>query len=338
MLTQTERNVNRENLHEKANSSASGLVLELRRLGSDIRRLTAARILEESNERAVDFIRSIGCDILIPETGFTVVNRIAETLGLNDEYVRHVASRNQLTNSKLPNDVYHMNFWPFLTKFACANNFVIEYQKHRRTDVWYLRKCPESYLFATQSTDSFYSARVFLAMVLLMAKPGTKSGDDTMVRDMQEAILKSAYATEAKTILAEAWLSEPNINECGVQNGVEERAESKEQSSALLHTNGNIELSPDFFSAVIKTAVKEAVSECMREFVPKTECPIAQELHTEPRRHPVGIGKFRKPQKWERISSMYGAGDISASEAAKMCGMSYETFCRYYEGLMQFRP
>lgn len=324
MITQTTANVNCQSFTARNECAVNRVVSRLRN-GGDMRSALAARIIEAGNEKAAEFMREFGCNILIPGTTFVALGSASEYLGVAEDYIRGVAQRKDIWNTKLPGEVVRTSAENFIRNYTSDRNFIVKPVKYSRTRVYYLRECDENLLFSAHPVDHFFSARAFLATAALMANPRSATSwyrnrvydfQGKLVRKYAESTCQNADCKEEKEI--------ENMN--------------NSSNVASLRSNGNIELSPDFFAAVIKTAVKEAVSECMREFVPKTECPIAQELHTEPRQHPVRIGNFRKPQRWERISAMYEAGDISVYEAAKMCGMSYETFRRYHEGFMQFRP
>lgn len=324
MITQTTANVNCQSFTARNECAVNRVVSRLRN-GGDIRSALAARIIEGGNEKAAEFMKEFGCNILIPGTTFVALGSASEYLGVAEDYLRGVAQRKDIWNTKLPGEVVRTSAENFIRNYTSDRNFIVKPVKYSRTRVYYLRECDENLLFSAYPVDHFFSARAFLATVALMANPrSATSWYRNRVRDFQGELVRKYVEPACQNTACKEEEKIENIN--------------NSSGTASLRSNGNIELSPDFFAAVIKTAVKEAVSECMREFVPKTECPIAQELHTEPRKHTVRIGNFRKPQRWERISAMYGAGDISANEAATMCGMSYETFRRYYEGFMQFRP
>lgn len=337
MLTQTVCNVNREILPSAGYGLADIAITELRQM-CDVSSLVAARVLEADNDRAVRFLRNSGYDILIPETGFVALNRISEFFGVEERYVKGIAQRYSISIVKSPSDAVCVTAEQFICSFANRNNFIIEEAKYQRTKVWYLRKAPENHLFDAYPIDHYFSARAVLAIILLMKQPKMRTGSKQKICSLQDALLGSTYAIEAKTIQTKIWEDESSGGRAEEASQI--KPDNQDNMSAALRSNGNIELSPDFFAAVIKTAVKEAVSECMQQFVPRQECPAVQSVHSnEPvnraRRPPVG--KLLKPANWDLVCRAYDAHEISMAEAAKMTRMAYETFRAYYHGCRFFR-
>ncbi len=161
--------------------------------------------------------------------------------------------------------------------------------------------------------------RLVLAAALAMAYTD-KSGLDSNIKKTLLALKRSPYRFEKKTEV------EP----------MNESDQHKPSDGIPVTDHGDLLLSPELFTHMIKTAVKEAVSEVLSKVqvvaaVPPVPAPA---VSVAPKRR--FSAKMKKPAEWEAILALWKSGDLSAADAAKMAGMSESSFRNYSSGKKTF--
>lgn len=312
----------------------SAVIQNLRDCGRG-RDMVSAEILEGTNEKAADILRSCNCYALIPGTMFAPLDKFAEFYGVTEQYIKSVLRRRGIIQRNTPGDVIRMSGSAFLAENGLADKFcnhysgVYQYRNDNHT---------RAYSFSCVKSGNFYSARVVLAFATLMFQARNINGD-RVGKSVYKILMNSSYADAARFKKAEIRERENLEMEANMA------VNNQNENNAILNQEGNLVLTPEFFAALIKTAVREAVSECMKEFVPKSQCIMTEVSEpSEDKKPPVQHIRHRsgwpkklvKPKNWEQIVSDQKAGRITRAAAAKMSNMSVTSYDNYSKGVKQF--
>lgn len=334
----TENTVN----NVRVSQSKSDAIQLLRKQGRE-RDVISALILEGTNERAMDILRACNCDAFVPGTMFIPTSRFAEFYGVTESYILGILNRYGITHTKMPNDVKRRSVRNFLQEHGVADRFSCSYQYH---NIWVLceKEFHKQYSFKQVKTANYYSARVVLAFASMMyfARVNREKGNAVSVYN---TLMKSAYRDAAIEEMKRAKQQESEQEVEVVQSSDNQQPDS---NSAILTQQGNLVLTSEFFATLIKTAVREAVAECAKEFVPRSQCAM-NETQSEPKIEgenavfrPVATGntrgyrKITKPRNWDRIVKKQKDGLISQVDAAKLTDMSVTSYIKYSTGVRNF--
>lgn len=318
---------------------ATGL---LRKQGRE-RDIISALILEGTNERAMDILRACNCDAFVPGTMFVPMSRFAEFYGVTESYIVGILNRYGITHNKMPNDVKRRSVRGFLQEHGVADRFSCSYQYHS-TVVLCEKEFHKQYSFKQVKCANYYSARVVLAFASMMyfARVNREKGNAISIYN---TLMKSAYRDAA---IEEMKRSEQPENEQEVEAVQSPDNQQPDSNSAILTQQGNLVLTSEFFATLIKTAVREAVAECAKDFVPRSQCVMTEaqgETKVESENsvfRPVAAGsnrgrrKITKPKNWDRVVRKQKDGLISQVEAAKLTDMSVPSYIKYSTGVRAF--
>jgi len=326
----------------QSDTGASFAVKMLMEQGRE-RDLISAYILEGTNERAMDILRACNCDAFVPGTMFVPMSRFAEFYGVTEGYVKNILGRYGITNRKMTDDVKRRNVPAFLREEGISERFSCSYQ-YNNVRILCDKELHKQYSFKHIKAANFYSARVVLAFASMMyyARVNREKGNAVSIYN---TLMKSSYRDAA---VEEMKRREDMADEQEVEAVQIPNTQQPDSNSAILTQQGNLVLSSEFFAALIKTAVREAVSECAKEFVPRSQCVMA-EVQNAPKAEdekavfrPTAAGSTRgrrkivKPRNWDRVVKKQKDGLISQVEAAKLTDMSVPSYIKYSTGVKNF--
>jgi len=337
----TEDSVNNVRVSQ-SKPQVSGAIQKLRERGRE-RDIISALVLEGTNERAMDILRACNCDAFVPGTMFVPMSRFAEFYGVTESYITGILNRYGITHNKMPNDVKRCSVRHFLQEHGVADRFSCSYQYHS-TVVLCEKEFHKQYSFKQIKSANYYSARIVLAFASMMyfARVNREKGNAVSIFN---TLMKSAYRDAA---IEEMRHREELCAEQEVEVMQSADNQQPDSNSAILTQQGNLVLTSEFFATLIKTAVREAVAECAKEFVPRSQCAM-NEVQTEPKSdnenavfRPVATGntrgyrKITKPKNWDRVVKKQKDGLISKVDAAKLTDMSVPSYIKYSTGAKSF--
>lgn len=300
-------------------------------------------IMQGSNAHALDILRARGIPGVIPGIGPVCIphDYAAKFYGVSPDYLRNLMGNRSISKHKFPDDIKYItpDFLPSIVR-ECGRD------DGKMTEFVYDDRLRDSlaklYGFNFQSikvpTAGFvaYSPRMVLAMSLLFA-PG-KISSMSVVSDMLCRIKRSAYRSVPVGEYCEDVNDYPSVELKYVQEEVPAASEG-----IPVTPNGNMILSPEIFTHMIKTAVKEAVSEVVSQLgVPaKQKAEPAPPVKKAKRRGGVGCPtgvypKLKKPDNWDEVLSKWLSGEITQKQAATMTGMCVNSFQKYAHGAKKF--
>lgn len=259
-------------------------VCSLRYTGDASNWKIASQVLAGTMDEAISVLGSIGTNILIPNTNFASCESIAEYFGVTTRYLRLLAGRIGLISKVFPHDVEYREGLPFLKKHGIRDNFIHDGVVYKSKDGSCLIR---------QASEAYYSARAILVFACAMDN-ARRFGRTTMnnnVSSVFTATSNSAYGDRAR-------MEEGMSNEMSAKN------------SATINKEGDLVLSLEFFSAIIKTTVREAVAEAVNKIHGQDQEPMDTKVN-------------------EMISSLIAAqegGVISVDQAAKILRVGRSTY------------
>lgn len=266
-----------------------------RRYTGDASSLQIARqVIAGTMDEAVSVLGGVGVKLLIPGTDFASCESIAAYFGVTDRYIRLLAMRTGVIAKKLPNDVEYAEGESFLKRHGIGDCFV-------KDGVFY--KSKEGNSTVREACEAYYSARAILILVCAMehARPFNRTAMNQNVGSVFTKAANSVYGERAK---------EENMMNNNQTPG---------KSTAILTSEGNLVLTLDFFSAVIKTAVREAISEAAPERADSGE-------------------EMQKPVFDDRLPGIVAAQEsraITGAQAAKLLGVSQPKYFRMKKNMKQ---
>lgn len=206
------------------------------------------RIMAGSNEQALSILCAVAPIGFVPGIGEVSIpmNEFADFYGVTEEYLRGVLTRGRLLRKNYPDDVARYTCDEVLAAGAqitpCCNQYDAgEYIKYRLTAYgsrnWV--SLPRQYKF------SMLSPRLVLATALLMCYT-EKNSEESTIKGVSLAIKRSPYRINKK------------------EDAVEQPVEPQKEFEGIpFSEDGRLMISPELFAQMIRSAVKEAVSETL---------------------------------------------------------------------------
>ena len=160
----------------------------------------ACAILLGSDREALNILACAGNPRVIPATYYTSIIEMARYYGVTEDYLRSVLSRWGITAKKMPEYVIHNDIYGFLKDSGISkrvdvyrgrDNYNTLYDKETR------RYCAD--VIDTSRSQSFYSARAFLALSALMYQ-GRVVASDNQASKVFSVLKKSSYARDAEEL------------------------------------------------------------------------------------------------------------------------------------------
>ena len=254
----------------------------------------ARQVLAGTMDDAVSVLGGVGVNLLIPGTDFASCESISAFFGVTDRYIRLLAMRTGVIAKKLPNDVEYAEGESFLKRHGICDGF-------SQDGVFY--KAKNGAHAIREACEAYYSARAILVLVCAMehARPFNRTAMNQNVGAVFAKAVNSVYGDRAK--------QEEKMN----------NNQYPSKDTAILTSEGNLVLTLDFFSAVIKTAVREAISEAA------------------PERVDSGVER-QKPVLDDRLPGIVAAQEsraITGAQAAKLLGVSQPKYFRMKKNMKQ---
>lgn len=254
----------------------------------------ARQVIAGTIDEAVSVLGGVGVKLLIPGTDFASCESIAAYFGVTDRYLRLLAMRTGVIAKKLPNDVEYAEGESFLKRHGIGDGF-------SQDGVFY--KAKDGIHVIREACEAYYSARAILLLVCAMehARPFNRTAMNQNVG--------SVFAKAANSVYGERARQEEKMS----------NNQHPGKDTAILTSEGNLVLTLDFFSAVIKTAVREAISEATPE-------------HTD------SITDVQKPVLDDRLPGIVAAQEsraITGAQAAKLLGVSQPKYFRMKKNMKQ---
>lgn len=326
-------------VNEKCNGeiSKTGIaeVIQTLQDSGRINDLIAVEILKGSNEKALDILRVCGCKAVVPGTMFAPLAEVSRFYKCQPRYLHTVLNRVGITPTKTSTDVMKCSFSYFLEYFGIGEKFFISsrYNTHTLTDVNTKQKY--EFTHTNSSGGNFYSARVVLALAVLMYY-GRTANTDSVGGGIYEQLLESTYYDAAQQ----------NIASSGAQKQTDSKTAIPDDNTAVMD-DGKVTMTAEFLAGLIKTAVHEAVAEYAKVATPvvysgAVNPPSASSHDYKRYAHGTVFNsaskpcRLAKPNNWDEVMTQYNAGAITQAAAAKMTGMCVSTFIKYSKGFSQF--
>lgn len=322
--------------HSVCNAGMHETIANLRGFGR-MRDQMAAEVLSGSNEKALDILRTCGCNIFIPGTIFTTVSEFAKFYGVTTQYIFTVLNRLGITAKKTPNDCTRGNFEDFAYHNGVLERFSLSsrYQEYILCDKMSHRQMT----FQHSKNGNFYSARVVLAFAAMMYY-GKSIHPDAVGNKVYETLCKSTYFDAAQTEVAKQAEIRQKKNVAAVLDDHQNTEEVQQEDGATINDDGKVVMTPEFFAGIIKTAIREAVAEFFKSAaVPAAEFPASpapvskSKVKYNSNGRPI---KLVKPDNWDAVLAKYAAGGMTKNDAASEAGMSVSSFDNYRKGRRQF--
>lgn len=221
------------------------------RISGVLRGVLFEQIMSGSNELALATLSSIDEIRFVPGIGPNSIplNEFAAFYGVSEKYLNSLLVRRKLIRNAYPNDISRV--YPSDIRSAKAP---LEWDRPiGQSDSGDLFKycvngsCGQMTVsLPRRNAFSLYSLRLVLATTLFMVYTD-KSDEDVNIKKTLIALKRSPY----------------RFMERRVEEPVKEPEKSKPSSGIPVTSDGSLVLSPEIFTSMIKTAVKEAVSEVM---------------------------------------------------------------------------
>lgn len=265
---------------------AENKVGSLRYTGDASNWKVANQVLAGTMDEATSVLGSVCAGILIPGTNFASCESIAEYFGVTTRYLRIMTARIGLIGRVFPGDVEYREGLSFLKKHGIKDNFA-------HNGVVY--KSKDGSCVIREASDAYYSARAILVIACAMDH-ARRFGHTVMnnnVGSVFAMVSGSVYGDRAR-------MEEGMVN-----------ATTPGEDSAILNKDGNLVLTLDFFTTIIKTTVREAVAEAVSKISNKDQAPSSS---------------FKMDDKVPGLIAAQESGIISAEQAAKILGVHRTTY------------
>lgn len=249
--------------HRVCDAGMHEVISNLRDFGR-LKDLMAAEILSGSNEKALDILRTCGCNIFIPGTVFTTLNEFAKFYGVKNSYIQSVMNRWGITQKKTPDDCTRGDFRNFAYDHGVLDRFSVSsrYQEYVLCD----KLTHRQQTFSHAQNGNFYSVRVVLAFAAMMYY-GKNIHPDAVGNKVFETLRSSTYFDAAQTVMAkQAEARQKQLADAALDKSPE--AEVSHGDGAVINDDGKVVMTPEFFAGVIKTAIHEAIAEFSKTIVP----------------------------------------------------------------------
>ena len=301
--------------------------------GGRLNDLIAVEVLKGSNEKALDFLRVCGCEAIVPGTMFAPLIEIAKFYQCSPSYLRTVLNRAGITPAKTPADVMKCGFSHFMRHFDLEKRFCVHsrYSTHTMID----RETNQKYEFthSDKAAGNFYSARVVLALAMLMYF-GRVVNPDATGSEIHKQLLRSTYYDAAQRGIAERKARQQAESHAAA----DVKPDTVPDNNTAVMSEGKVIMTADFLAGIIKAAVQEAIAEVSKTIVPAVSAVAAPPTaKTEPGYTPSGHPvKMTKPDNWDIVLAKYESGAITRTDAASQVRMSVGSFDNYRKGRRQF--
>ena len=211
----------------------------------------ACAILLGSDREALNILACAGNPRVIPATYYTSIIEMARYYGVTEDYLRSVLSRWGITAKKMPEYVIHNDIYGFLKDSGISkrvdvyrgrDNYNTLYDKETR------RYCAD--VIDTSRSQSFYSARAFLALSALMYQ-GRVVASDNQASKVFSVLKKSSYAMDAEELLKRNSLKNTENKEIS--------AESSETTEVRI-SEISLSATPEALHSIISKSVSEIIA------------------------------------------------------------------------------
>lgn len=302
--------------HEVCGSGVHEAIERLTKFGR-LPDLVAAEVMAGSNEKAMDILRTCGCNIFVPGTMYTSLFEMARFYGVTQQYLRTVLSRNRVVSPFAGGDVVKGYFYDFLNK----NKIQERYSLSRTHSDWIFcdKKTHRQYHFCHSTRGNLYSARVVLALAVMM-QYGRVICQDSKGGQVYNTLMKSTYADSARVKFEER--AKQRRQDKQRERAKQEKPKTPDRpAGAVLNENGMVVLTTEFFATVINSSIREGIAEFAK----------AMQLSGLTLEN-MNASSKKKPENWDRISKYYDAGILTLPEAAALAKMSEESFAKLFKG------
>lgn len=322
--------------HQVCDAGMHEAIANLRGFGR-LRDLIAAEVLSGSNEKALDILRTCGCNIFIPGTVFTTLNEFAKFYGVKNSYIQSIMNRWGIVQKKTPSDCTRGDFYYFARRHGVPERYSIS---RRHPDYVLCDKLTHRQMvFSHSQNGNFYSARVVLAFAAMMYY-GKNIHPDAVGNQVFETLRGSTYFDAAQTAMAKQAEARQKQLAATVLDTVS-APEEHQEDGAVINDDGKVVMTPEFFAGIIKTAIHEAIAEVSKTIVPAVPAvaapPIPPVAKTDTKYTSTGRPvKMVKPSNWDAVLAQYKSGEITRTNAAHQVGMSVGSFDNYRKGQRQF--
>ena len=306
------------------------------------RRAVFPAIMQGSNAHALDILRERGIPGVIPGIGPVCIphDYAAKFYDVSPDYLRNLMTNRTISKRKFSDDIKYItpDLLPkevrkcgrsagTMTEFVYADELRDSLAKVYGLGVKSI-KVPSTGFTA-------YSPRLVLALSMVFA-PGRVSSLP-VVSDMLRRIKKSTYRSVPVVACSH------NANDYPSAELKSDTIEMPQVSDGIpVLSNGSMVLSPDIFTHMIKTAVKEAVSEVVSQLgIPVKPTTEPKPPTTQKKRGGFGCStgmypKLKKPDNWDDVLSKWLSGEITQKKAASLTGMCVTSFQKYAHGAKKF--
>lgn len=322
--------------HQVCDAGMHEAIANLRGFGR-LRDLIAAEILSGSNEKALDILRTCGCNIFIPGTVFTTLNEFAKFYGVKNSYIQSIMNRWGIVQKKTPSDCTRGDFYYFARRHGVPERYSIS---RRHPDYVLCDKLTHRQMvFSHSQNGNFYSARVVLAFAAMMYY-GKNIHPDAVGNQVFETLRASTYFDAAQTEVAkQTEIRQKQLAATVLDNQPD--TEVPQEDGAVINDDGKVVMTPEFFAGIIKTAIHEAIAEVSKTIVPAVPAVAAPPVppDAKPRVKYNSNGrpvKLVKPDNWDMVLAKYEKGGLTKKDAASEAGMSVSSFDNYRKGQRQF--
>lgn len=294
------------------------------RVSGSMRGFIVDKILNGGNDEALALLSSVGQIEFVPGIGENSIplNAFADFYGVSEKYLAGLLQRSRLIWKSCPNDITRMRLSDIIAAKAPLTPCCESQQKRADDLVTYHingSHCQMKVSLPKGRLFSLYSPRIVLAAALMMVYTD-KSDVDGNIKKTLLAIKRSPYRFIKKA-------------EVEQMNGLNQ---PKPDDGIPVTAGGELRLSPELFTHMIKTAVKEAVAEVLNEVrMPAAGQPVPVPGAPKALQKP-SCAKLKKPDQWDAIVALWKSGSLSAAEAARMAGMCESSFRGYAGGRKSF--
>ena len=210
----------------------------------------AYAVLTGSDRKALDILACAGEPRFIPETYYTSIIEMARYYGVTEDYLKSVLYRCGITAKKMPEYVIYNDIYRFLTDNGIYKRVQI-YRGRDNYNTLYdkeTNRCAD--VIDTSRSQSFYSARVFLALPALMYY-GRRIASDNQGAKVLSILKKSSYARDAEKLLKQ--------NSSKSTENKEMSAESSETTEVRI-SEISLSATPEALHSIISKSVSEIIA------------------------------------------------------------------------------
>lgn len=270
-------------------------------------------ILSGTNAQAFAILGAVDVIDHIPGSGenFVPLNGFANFYGVSEEYLKSVLYRRKFIQKHYPLDIRRV-YASDLTKDEGIPILPDDYLKVPGRDDLLRYRLSDAYgapCVSLPRNKSFliYSPRIVLATALFLLFTD-KSGKNNTAKKVALAVKRSDYRVA------------PQEQESTVSQLIP-------RDTLPLLENGKIELTMDLLDYIIRKTSSVAIGSLLQSInVPEGKQAAAQPVKN----------KVEKPEGWDDILAKWKYGKLTTHKAAKMAGMSVNTFRDYATGKKTF--